>query len=137
MRVLDHIHKNGWHTETNGFNRAVVLKQAFTEVYKIGNVSDDPFELVIVRPADGFHELNPMYRLMEDYDRYKIQKYYGISYLEFEKLPRHKSDHMIELAKIKRDKEVNASDETEADLKRALADQAQRKHEMESDFPNI
>lgn len=140
LRYLKHIHDNGWHKETNGFSRAVVKRQAYYEVFKISDMRS-PFDIVKVQPADGFHELSLSYRMIEDYSRYKINQYYGISLDKFLLLPQHLVRHMFEIAKIRQAKEGDGinplADELANQIKQQEKALAQQQRTLESPFPQL
>lgn len=116
----------------------MVIKQAYTEVFKIGDASTNPFELVAVRPTDGFQELNPTYRLIEDYSRYNIMKYYGIALDKFADLPRHIIKHMIDIARKRQDKENSIANDINNDVNSGLRKQeARMKQQVNSSFPDL
>jgi hypothetical protein len=116
----------------------MVLKQAYTEVFKIGNTDNDPFDLVSVRPADGFQELNPVYRLIEDYSRYHIMKYYGLSLDKFGDMPRHITAHLIEIAEKRQDKENSSVEDLNNDINASMRKQEQlAKRQADDGFPGL
>lgn len=137
LRVVDYIHHNGWNLQTNGFNKAMVLKQAYTEVFKIGNTDNDPFDLVSVRPADGFQELNPTYKIIEDFARYDIKKYYGIDLDKFVELPRHITAHMLDIAQKRQNKEADAANNLNNEIKGNVRDQERALQNVPNGFPRL
>lgn len=94
-----------------------------------------PFDIVKVQPADGFHELSYTYRLIEDYSRYKINQYYGISLDQFFLLPQHIVLHMFEIAKIRQAKESNTTDPMVEAMEKQIKEQNQTMNK--GNFSNI
>lgn len=116
----------------------MVIKQAYTEVFNFGDASTNPFDLVTVRPADGFQELSPTYRLIEDYSRYNIIKYYGIDLDKFSELPRHVIKSMIDIAKKRQEKESAIANDINTDVNNSIRKQETRmRQQVNSSFPDL
>lgn len=99
-----------------------------------------PFDIVKVQPADGFHELDYTYRLIEDYSRYKVNQYYGISLDQFFLLPQHIVLHMFEIAKIRQAKESNSANPMVEELEKQIKEQNQTMNSQKLanvSFPNL
>lgn len=117
--MVNHIVDNGWQANLKGFERDLVLRQAFVEVYKINNVERNPFALVSDSDVDGLHELGWHYKVIENFAKYEVGQMYNVSLKDFLDFPQPQCEFMIHSAKLK------------FEHKTKVVNQAQQEHEQQ------
>ena len=91
-----------FHTNTaiRGYQLDMVLRELYETTYELTDLDNDLEPLAIIKQneaKEGLWELGTRARYMREFHIYQVSTHFGLSWLEFIKLPRHHCDFMIDM----------------------------------------
>lgn len=116
-KVIDIIFEKGWQKELLGFNKELVLRQAYMIAFGIGTPEINLLDHVSDSDVDGFRELNWHNKIIDEFSMYELHNLYGISIKEFLEQPLSICNEMLKKGRSRFEMKLKALDASETERK--------------------
>lgn len=101
-----------------GFEIQIILRELYEEAAGIAKLDDKnrPLALVADHPTDGLRRLWPMHNRRREFALYEVYKYYGLSWIEFQSLPREEVTAILDELREAKARERRLRNSIQGDL---------------------